>query len=42
MNYLSSDCHNFSAEMLQQFPGEVFNHIDFKKVTLKDLDFFQV
>ena len=24
MNYLSSDCHNFLAEMEQQFPDKIF------------------
>ena len=27
MNYLSSDCHNFLAELVQQFPDKVFSQL---------------
>ena len=26
MNYLSSDCHNFLAEMEEQFPDKIFTN----------------
>ena len=42
MNYLSSDCHNFSAEMLQQFLGEVFTFLNFLKQKSKMFCQFEI
>ena len=43
MNYLSSDCHNFLAEMEQQFPDKIFRRLSyFNHNMTKKTDIFKM